>query len=118
MFSLSYFIQRSKTISLYRSLLKTAAKIDDVRLKQSIKKEISEQFHLNSKLKDAMATKAAFLEGHRILKQLESMLPESNDSQKLLDIPAAAAALNSIDQGGNASNQEYVVGVGWPWESK
>jgi primosomal protein N'' len=87
------FIKRQKVLVLYRSLHRTARRIADADLRNSIREQIRSSFHINATLEDNTAIKACLTEANRSLAQIEALVESSSTS----------------------TDDQYTVGQDWPW---
>ena len=89
--SFAAFMKKQKVISLYRSLVKSALKIEDFELRRSIRLQIRDSFKASKQLHDATAIKSCLTEAKRALAQIDSMATKTE------------------------TREGVVVGTQWPW---
>jgi hypothetical protein len=100
---LKYFIHRAKVFGLYRSLLRSAGKLEDTGMRREIKKQISDGFHANTALPPGQIS-VAIAEAESHLKTLLVM-------NQRAEIPQNSWLHMSTDD-----DVRGRVGVKWPWE--
>lgn len=98
------FTRRRQVLTLFRSMLRAANKLEEASLRASISKEISAGFRQNMDLKDPVSVKATLQEANRQMKQLQSM---SQD--------ATAYDADSWINQSEPDDERGRVGKGWPW---
>ena len=111
--SLSYFVQKTKVLSLYRSYLRklNSIEVEKSDLKWSLLSEVQSSFRANSKLADPVLIKTSLIEGERYLKKLDSYVTSVNDTKITMQMDSSA----SKDTDDDIRNR---IGEGWPWEEK
>ena len=87
-------MRKQKILTLYRSLIKSAIKIEDKELRQSIRVQIRNAFNENRLLSDTVAIKSCLTEAKRSLAQIEALSVKSD------------------------SSEHVVVGTNWPWSRR
>lgn len=95
------FLQRTKTISLFRKFIRGANFVSNQDLKLDIHKQIRDNFRSNSKVSDPVVIRHLFQDANRQLKMLEALSQEKSSN-------------NSINNNSIKSN-DIIVGKGWPW---
>ena len=102
--SLHQFIRKQQVLSLYRSLLLTARKIENPDVSKGILDQIKYEFRERQFTVDPAVIKTAIVEGNRNLQKIKSMFGTEKSSPHV------------EPSGTNADEVDMRVGQGWPWE--
>ena len=101
--SLSEFLHRSKVLVLYRSMMRTARKIDSNSSTNELAEQIRMNFKRDASVSDTNKIRTCMAHGLMQLKQLESMsITLGNDLRQEIDSKESSSTSN--------------VGQEWPWE--
>ncbi len=102
------FLQRAKTISLFRKFIRGTNFVSNQELKLDIHKQIRDNFRNNSQVTDPVVIRHLFQDANRQLKMLEALGQEKSKSKSTNN-------KNNNNNNNNITSNDIIVGKGWPW---
>ena len=100
---LHYFIRKSQVIHTFRSLLRSAGKIDDLSLRDDIKTQIISNFRLNKNIPSD---------------QISIALQDANNQLKIIQTMEKRHSIPQDSWLHSSTNDDIKgrIGTGWPWQ--